>query len=55
MVGWWYRNATAFYLPQGWFGPLGGGSILRVYSFQVSALVISGGKLGNVTGKELEM
>ncbi|KAG6817506.1 GET complex subunit get1 [Tephrocybe sp. NHM501043] len=23
LVGWWYRKAAVFYLPQGWFGPLG--------------------------------
>ena len=23
VVGWWYRKAPVFYLPQGWFGPLG--------------------------------
>ncbi|KAG5639048.1 GET complex subunit get1 [Sphagnurus paluster] len=22
-VGWWYRKAAVFYLPPGWFGPLG--------------------------------
>ncbi|KAF9553909.1 hypothetical protein CPC08DRAFT_645010 [Agrocybe pediades] len=22
-VGWWYRKQPVFYLPQGWFGPLG--------------------------------
>ncbi|KAF9467443.1 WRB/Get1 family [Collybia nuda] len=22
-VGWWYRKSAVFYLPQGWFGPLG--------------------------------
>ncbi|KAJ7282882.1 WRB/Get1 family [Mycena rebaudengoi] len=23
VVGWWYRKSAVFYLPQGWFGPLG--------------------------------
>lgn len=23
VVGWWYRRQPVFYLPQGWFGPLG--------------------------------
>lgn len=23
VVGWWYRKQAVFYLPQGWFGPLG--------------------------------
>jgi len=23
VVGWWYRRSAVFYLPQGWFGPLG--------------------------------
>jgi len=23
LVGWWYRRAAVFYLPPGWFGPLG--------------------------------
>ncbi|KAJ7594509.1 WRB/Get1 family [Mycena floridula] len=23
IVGWWYRKAAVFYLPPGWFGPLG--------------------------------
>ncbi|TFK44119.1 CHD5-like protein-domain-containing protein [Crucibulum laeve] len=23
VVGWWYRRAAVFYLPEGWFGPLG--------------------------------
>jgi len=23
VVGWWYRKAAVFYLPEGWFGPLG--------------------------------
>jgi hypothetical protein len=23
LVGWWYRKSAIFYLPQGWFGPLG--------------------------------
>ncbi|KAJ6489481.1 CHD5-like protein-domain-containing protein [Mycena vitilis] len=23
VVGWWYRKAAVFYLPPGWFGPLG--------------------------------
>jgi hypothetical protein len=22
-VGWWYRKQPVFYLPEGWFGPLG--------------------------------
>ncbi|KAG6828200.1 GET complex subunit get1 [Arthromyces matolae] len=23
IVGWWYRKTAVFYLPPGWFGPLG--------------------------------
>ena len=23
VVGWWYRRQAVFYLPEGWFGPLG--------------------------------
>lgn len=23
VVGWWYRREAVFYLPPGWFGPLG--------------------------------
>ncbi|KIK69161.1 hypothetical protein GYMLUDRAFT_255734 [Collybiopsis luxurians FD-317 M1] len=23
VIGWWYRKAAVFYLPPGWFGPLG--------------------------------
>ena len=22
VIGWWYRKAAVFYLPQGWFGPI---------------------------------